>query len=228
MNDVVLNLFSCVDFCYSLGPTQPYVSFVAANANPSEDGNVTVLVSNCTTAHHTGAMLIKPMHAVTDTGATSVFIMDGIPTKNRQLAVHPIQINLPDGRRVTSSHICNINISGLPITLLGHIIPDLTMASLLGIRVLCKARCIVVFNDKTCCKYFKVKLILTGYKDPTNDLWMLPIGQDKLWTTPASNSEDPRMHKILLSHLIECNNVPACAATVQEQPSAYVSMRKGH
>ncbi len=45
-----------------------------------------------------------------------------------------------------------------------------------------------------------------GYKDPTSNLWMLPIGQDKMWTTPASNSEDPRMHKILLSHHIEHNN----------------------
>jgi hypothetical protein len=93
-------------------------------------------------------MLIKQMHAAADTGATSVFIMDGIPTKNNQFPVHPIQINLPDGQKVTSSHICDIIIPGLPITFTGHILPDMTMASLLGIWALCKAGCVVVFDDK--------------------------------------------------------------------------------
>jgi hypothetical protein len=57
-----------------------------------------------------------------------------------------------------------------------------------------------------------------GYKDPTSDLWTLPIGQEKLWSTPALNLEDPHMHKILLSNHEEHNNAPACAAKVQEQP----------
>jgi hypothetical protein len=86
----------------------------------------------------------------------------------------------------------------------------------------------VVFDDKTCCIYYKDKLILTGYKDPTSNQWMLLIGQDKLWTTSASNSEDPCMHIILLSHHIERNNAPACATTIQEQPSAYAFTCGGH
>jgi hypothetical protein len=86
----------------------------------------------------------------------------------------------------------------------------------------------MVFDDKTCHTYYKGKLILTGYKDPTSNLWTLPIGQAKMWTTPASNSEDPRAHKILLSHHIERDNVTARAATIQEQLSAYASMREGH
>jgi hypothetical protein len=54
------------------------------------------------------------------------------------------------------------------------------------------------------------------------------ISQDKLWTTPALNSEDPHAHKILLSHHESRDNAPACAAMVQEQPSAYASMRERH
>jgi hypothetical protein len=54
------------------------------------------------------------------------------------------------------------------------------------------------------------------------------IGKEKLWTTPASNLEDPRVHKILLGHHEEHENVPACAAKVQEQPAAYATTSGGH
>jgi hypothetical protein len=90
------------------------------------------------------------------------------------------------------------------------------MASLLGTRGLCKAECNVVFDDKTCCIYYKGKLILTGFKDPTSNLWTLPIDQEELWTTPALNLEDPHVHKIPLSQHESCNNARACAAKVQE------------
>jgi hypothetical protein len=64
-----------------LDPTHDYSSLVAVEFNPMDNNNITVLTSNCTTAHHAGAMLIKPPHVVADTGATSIFIMDSTPTK---------------------------------------------------------------------------------------------------------------------------------------------------
>jgi hypothetical protein len=81
VNDVVLNSLTSVNLCYSLDPPHAYASLVAANASPMDDNNITVLASNCTTAHHAGAMPIKPSHVVTGTGATSAFIMDSKPTK---------------------------------------------------------------------------------------------------------------------------------------------------
>ncbi len=50
------------------------------------------------------------------------------------------QINLPDGKKVQSTHVCDINIPGLPTILTGHIVPSLTITSLIGIRPLCKAQ----------------------------------------------------------------------------------------
>ncbi len=63
------------------------------------------------------------------------------------------------------------------------------MASLLGIRVLFKAGCEVIFDDEKFRVNFKGATILTGYKDPTSNLWTLPIlnGEERLWTTPGSN-----------------------------------------
>jgi hypothetical protein len=66
-------------------------------------------------------MQIAPTHAVADTGITLVFVMAGAPAKNICMATKPIQISLPDGTKITSTHICDIDIPGLPHMLIGHI-----------------------------------------------------------------------------------------------------------
>ena len=45
----------------------------------------------------------------------------------------------------------------------------------MGIRVLCKGGCKVVFTDMKCEVKYKNKVILNGIKHPTTDLWTLPI-----------------------------------------------------
>jgi hypothetical protein len=62
-------------------------------------------------------MMIKPTHAVADSGATSVFVLEGTPCKNIKLAENPITILLPDEAKLTLRHICNITIPNLPFTL---------------------------------------------------------------------------------------------------------------
>jgi hypothetical protein len=96
------------------------------------------------------AITIATNQAIADTGATSMFIMDGVEVENKRLTKKPLIINLPDGRKVKSTHECDINIPGLPCTLTGHIVPTLAVASLIGIRPLCKAGCKVIFDDKKC------------------------------------------------------------------------------
>ena len=93
------------------------------------------------------AVAIAPDHAIADTGATSIFIMDGFKVINKRVAHTPLTINLPDGKKVQSSHVCDIEIHGLPTVLTGYIVPSLTVASLIGICPLCKAGCKVVFDD---------------------------------------------------------------------------------
>jgi hypothetical protein len=76
---------------------------------------------------------------------------------------------------MTSKHVCNVTIPGLPTVLMGYIMPDVTSASLFGIRVLCKAGCTVVFNDNKCQVIYNRKIIHTGYKDPASKIWTLLI-----------------------------------------------------
>ena len=132
------------------------------------------------------AMTIGRNGAIADTGATSIFIMEGVDVVNKCIATKPLIIHLPDGKKVKSTHVCDIIIPGLPTLLLGHIVPSLTVASLIGIRPLCKAGCTVVFDDKKCEVIFNDTVILRECKDPSTDLWTLPIGQN-VRTTPRPN-----------------------------------------
>ncbi len=128
-----------------------------------------------------------------DTGATSVFVLKRTKMKNIWPAVTPLIVNLPDGTVVRLTHICDYEIPGLPMLLEAHIVPDLTVVLLIGIRVLCKAGCVIIFTDKMCSVLYGRKVILQGYKDSSTDLWILPITPDevhqqgKLQTSPGSN-----------------------------------------
>ena len=118
---------------------------------------------------------IDPSQGIADTGATSIFVQEGIPVPNLQVAVNPLTVNLPDGRQVRSTHTCDVVVPGLPKPLTGHVIPDLAMASLFGIRPLCNAGCVVVFHNNRVEVHYKGRIILVGPKNVSTDLWTLPI-----------------------------------------------------
>jgi hypothetical protein len=84
-------------------------------------------------ADYLNALTITLHQAIADTGATSIFIMDGVDVVNNRISPKPLTINMPQGRKVKSTHICDITIPGLPVILTGHIVLHLTIASLIGI-----------------------------------------------------------------------------------------------
>jgi hypothetical protein len=101
--------------------------------------------------------------------------MDGVDVVNRRVATNPHTINLPDGRKVKSSHVCNIVIPGLPTILSGHVVPHLAMVSLIGIRPLCNVGCTVTFDKDKCDVIYDDQVILRGFKDVAMNLWTLPL-----------------------------------------------------
>jgi hypothetical protein len=70
--------------------------------------------------------------------------------------------------------------------LVGHIVLNMKMTSLLGKRVLCKAGCKVIFDDKKSQVILNNKVILTGYEVPSSNIWTLSICQEEQWSTPGS------------------------------------------
>ncbi len=52
------------------------------------------------------AITIATSQAIADTGAMSIFIMEGTLCKNLGPAIRLLTINLPDGTKVKSTHTC--------------------------------------------------------------------------------------------------------------------------
>jgi hypothetical protein len=164
-------------------PTK-YLFSATTSSDDDNNDNVTVVTSNTMpalsdAAHHLAlGMIVDPTHAIADTGATSILLTKGAPCLKKRRTSSPISAMLPDGGQIVSSHICDIRIPGLPTILTGHIMPDMTTASLFGIRILCKAGCKVIFDDEKCQVFYNNTDILLGFKDPASDLWTLPLLTD--------------------------------------------------
>jgi len=181
-------------------------------------------------------MTIATNEAIADSGATQIFIMDGIPVHNKQKTTYLLKVSLADGHRVTSTHMCDIIIPGLPTTLVGHIVPELSIASLFGIHVLMAAGCTVKFDNEKCVVKYNGKFILTDMKDPTTDLWTLPIIGSVGKTSEMDTHDEHDAFDSLREEFLERANaaysnapsslaVPVCASTQAYGPTVTVRTR---
>jgi hypothetical protein len=113
--------------------------------------------------------------------------MEGVDVVNKCLATKTLTINMPNGRKVMSTHVCDMTISGLLLSLMGHIVLHLAISSFMGIRLLCNVGYTVVFDKNKCDVIYNGYVILQGYKDRSTDLFTLPInGCDMLSALPQS------------------------------------------
>ncbi len=112
--------------CKSL--VSAYVLYPTQNINmviPGYDDDKTIVTSNktnkreqlpATLAKTARKLLGNPMpqylnvitittnQVIADTGATSIFIMDEVEVENRRITKNPLIINLPDDRKMRSTH----------------------------------------------------------------------------------------------------------------------------
>ena len=113
-----------------------------------------------------------------------------------------------------STHMYDIIIPDLPTMLVGLIIPELSIASLFGIRVLTAAGCTVKLDTEKCVVTHKGKIMLTGMKDPKTDLWTLPIVGSVGKTSPSDTHAHDEQDAFdnLRDEFMERANV-ACSTT---------------
>jgi hypothetical protein len=135
-----------------------------------------------------GVFQLLTKHAITNSGATQIFVMERTPIINKWLTMQPLQVALADGCLVMSTHMWDIQIDGLPVTLTGHIIPDLSIALLFGIPILTEGGCDVTFTKGDCIVTYNRKIILGGEKDPLTDLWTLPLRSHDMTSQHATST----------------------------------------
>ena len=98
------------------------------------------------------------MTGIADAGATGHFLMPQVPVKNIKATNNPLEIALPDGKIINSTHTCELDIPSLPPKARSaHIVPGLKHASLISIKILCDAGCRVKYTTNGCEVFFKIK-----------------------------------------------------------------------
>ncbi len=170
------------------------------------DDNITVVASNVsnrslqsykaralthilTQSEFSGATFcLNIKDAIADSGAMQIFVMEGTPVINKHKMTQPLKVVFANGRQVMSTHMCDVCIEGLPTILMGHITPNLSIVSLLGIRALTDAGCNITFDRERCTVRYNGKTILSGGKDPAMDLWTLPLGSNGMTSHHVQNA----------------------------------------
>ncbi|KAL7552133.1 hypothetical protein ACHAWF_015343, partial [Thalassiosira exigua] len=115
-----------------------------------------------------------PDHTIKQYGMTSHFVLLGAPVSNIEKALKPLTVHLPNKDTIQSTHTCLLKR------------PDLS--SLISLKVLCDAGCTVTYEGDQCKVTYKNKQIWTGVREPTTDLWVLPLTPDATRSPPTSET----------------------------------------
>ncbi len=93
-------------------PEDDIATVVASNVSPRDASSPPDIIA---LVQHT--MPAPEQMAIADSGATQIFIMEGTPVKNKRPTRCPLKVALADGQKVMSTHVCDVDIPGLPVTL---------------------------------------------------------------------------------------------------------------
>ena len=112
-------------------------------------------------------------------GKTGHYLTLDLTCDNKQLAISPLPIRMPNGEIITSTHISLLSKKYLPIEARKtHLFPG-TNKALLSIRKFCDHGCQAIFYDKKKIILNKGsgKVIMEGKVDPHSNLYMINLTQ---------------------------------------------------
>jgi hypothetical protein len=117
-------------------------------------------------AHTTPTNSEPVQHAISDSGATSHFMVQGAPVINIAVDLDPITITLPDGATLQSTNTCNLDIPWLPTAVTAaHIVPGLSHSLLISTRRFCDAGYTVAYDADKCTVTKNNSIVLVGQRD---------------------------------------------------------------
>ena len=124
--------------------------------------------------HTTSNIIIPANTIIADTGATGHYLMVDGPYTNAIPVSQGIDVLLPSGQKIRSSHTAELSLPGLPPTAIQcHIFPDLIAGSLLSIGQLCDHGCEATFSATTVTILHDIIPIIIGFCCPITKLWTI-------------------------------------------------------
>ena len=84
-----------------------------------------------------------------------------------------LNVKLPNGDKVTSSHTCNLKLDLPKEAKQGHFVPGLTGESLISVVTLCNAGCEVKFTKVECTVLYRGRVILIGLFKAVHKKWSM-------------------------------------------------------
>jgi hypothetical protein len=116
--------------------------------------------------------------AILDSGCTSNFLSATAPCNDKQEAHVPLNVNMPNGTTIQSSHTCNLLLTYLPSQARqAHILPGIVHNSLISVGQLCDSRCIVTLTHYQVTVTKNKKCVMQGSRDPKSRLWRVNLNQ---------------------------------------------------
>jgi hypothetical protein len=113
---------------------------------------------------------------IADTGCTGHFLMLHGPYTNPTPVNPGIQVTLPSGQIIASTHVAQLNIPHLPPSAqICHVFPDLAAGSLLSVGLLTDHGCQALFDHERVTIFRGPQVVLKGRRDPNTRLWTIDM-----------------------------------------------------
>jgi hypothetical protein len=114
--------------------------------------------------------------AILDYGCTNNFWSAAAPCSDKQAAHVPLNVNMPNGTTIQSSHMCNLLLTDLPPQARqAHILPVLVHNSLISVGQLCNNGCSVTFTQDQVTVSKNQKCVKHGSRYPKSRLWRVDL-----------------------------------------------------
>jgi hypothetical protein len=138
-----------------------------------------------------------------NTGTTRHYLLLDTQCLDKQPTDQPLQVTLPNGKVIQSSHMAKLPFPNLPQQAIDtHIFPNLHNHALLSIRVFCDAGCTVEFTRNKVMVQHQERLVLEGVCEPPG-LWKTIPDQDQqanpLFTAPFKRKATIFLHASMFS-----------------------------
>jgi hypothetical protein len=158
----------------------------------------------------------SPCTALLDSGCTAHFRLANAKCTNKLLAESPLEVRLPNGATIASTHTSTLNLPSLPhAARQAHVLPGLAQHSLLYVGQMCESGCAVTFTATKVAVTNGASTILTGQRDNESGMWRVPIETSiPLQIAPenyAHNVYEQKSIKYTITYLYAC-----CFSPVQE------------